>query len=379
MKVVIAPQSFKGSITGPKAAEAIQEGLMKVFPKAETVMVPIADGGDGTLEILVESTSGHMMVAEVCGPLGDPVNARWGVMGDGKTAVIEMAQASGLALTPVGSRNPRVATTFGTGQLIKIALEQGYLRIIVGLGGSATNDGGAGMASALGVRFQDMEGCVLPPGGAALARLAHIDVTKLHPGLRDAEIIAASDVSNPLYGPLGSSMVYGPQKGATSIMAVELDKALKHYAVLINQCLGISLANETGAGAAGGLGAGLLAFTGCKIQSGVEIVCDLLNLDSQLINAHLVITGEGMIDASTIFNKAPIGVARRAAARGIPVIALAGILGKGFEAVYDHGISAVICIVDRPMSVRDSMRNTYALLRSATERSLRLLNTMSLE
>ena len=374
MKVVIAPQSFKGSVSGAEAAKAIEEGLRKVFPGAETVLVPVADGGDGTLEALVENTSGQMFTSRVSGPLGDPVKARWGVMGDGKTAVIEMAQASGLVLVPFGRRNPRHTTTFGTGQLIKQALERGYRRMIVGLGGSATNDGGAGMARALGARFRDKEGEALPQGGAALARLASIDVTNLHPALKDTEVIAASDVDNPLCGPKGASAVYGPQKGASPKIVEELDKALEHYAAIIKENLGLDVANRPGAGAAGGLGAGLMAFAGGQVRSGIDIVCDVLGFDDHLIGAHLVITGEGRIDASTIYNKAPIGVARRAATHKIPVIALAGILGKGFEAVYDHGIGAVVCIVDRPMPIRESIGRTYELLTSATERSLRLLN-----
>jgi len=230
------------------------------------------------------------------------------------------------------------------------------------------------MARALGARFHDKEGEALPQGGAALARLASIDVTNLHPALKDTEVIAASDVDNPLCGPKGASAVYGPQKGASPKIVEELDKALDHYAAIIKDSLGLDVAIQPGAGAAGGLGAGLMAFAGGQVRSGVDIVCDVLGFDDHLIGAHLVITGEGRIDASTIYNKAPIGVARRAAAHKIPVIALAGSLGKGFEAVYDHGIVAVVCIVDRPMPIRDSIGRTYELLTSATERSLRLLN-----
>ena len=373
MRIVIAPQSFKGSVSGPEAARAIQEGILRVFPKAETVLVPVADGGDGTLDALVEATSGQTFASRVNGPLRQRVQARWGVMGDCKTAVIEMAQASGLALLPYKDRNPRHTSTYGTGQLIKRALDRGYRRIIVGMGGSATNDGGVGMAWALGARFYDSKGLPLTPGGAALSRLASIDVLGLHPALKRAEIIAASDVDNPLCGPEGASAVYGPQKGANANTVRVLDKALERYASVVRESLGIDVAERPGAGAAGGLGAGLMAFCGSQVRSGIDIVCQVLDFDARLQGADLVITGEGRLDASTAYNKAPVGVARRASALGIPVIALAGSLGRGFEAVYDHGISAAVCIVDRPLSMRVSVARTSELLTAAAERAMRLL------
>lgn len=373
MRVVIAPQSFKGSVTGPEAARAIQKGVLRVFPEAETDLVPVADGGDGTLDALVEATQGRTFSSHVSGPTQERVRARWGVMGDGKTAVIEMAQASGLALLPYKDRNPRHTTTYGTGQLIKRAMDRGYRRIIVGMGGSATNDGGAGMAWALGARLYDAKGHPLPPGGAALAKLSGIDVSGLHPALKQTEIIAASDVENPLCGPEGASAVYGPQKGAGRQTVRALDKALRRYASVIHESLGIEVAERPGAGAAGGLGAGLMAFCGGRVQSGIDIVCRVLDFDARLEGADLVITGEGRLDASTVYNKAPVGVARRAAARGIPVIALAGSLGRGFEAVYEHGIKAAFSIVDRPMSMRVSVARSSQMLTSASERAMRLL------
>ena len=373
MLVVIAPQSFKGSVSGPDAARAIQEGVLRVFSDAETDLVPVADGGDGTLDALVEATSGRTFSSRVSGPLRQPVRARWGVMGDGKTAVIEMAQASGLALLPYKDRNPRHTTTYGTGQLIKRALDRGYRRIIVGMGGSATNDGGVGMACALGAKFYDAKGRTLPPGGAALTRLTAIDVEGLHPALKRTEIIAASDVENPLCGPEGASAVYGPQKGAGARTVRSLDKALQRYASVLRESLGMNVADRPGAGSAGGLGAGLMAFCRGEVQSGIDIVCEVLDFDARLKGADLVITGEGRLDSSTVYNKAPVGVARRAAPLGIPVIALAGILGRGFEAVYDHGISAAMCIVDRPLSMRVSVARTSEMLASAAERAMRLL------
>ena len=373
MRIVIAPQSFKGSVSGPEAARAIQEGILRVFPKAETVLVPVADGGDGTLDALVEATAGQTFASRVNGPLRQRVQARWGVMGDGKTAVIEMAQASGLALLPYKDRNPRHTSTYGTGQLIKRALDRGYRRIIVGMGGSATNDGGVGMAWALGARFYDSKGHPLTPGGAALSRLSSIDVLGLHPALKRAEIIAASDVDNPLCGPEGAAAVYGPQKGANANTVRVLDKALERYTSVVRESLGIDVSERPGAGAAGGLGAGLMAFCGGQVRSGIDIVCQVLDFDTRLQGADLVITGEGRLDASTVYNKAPVGVARRASALGIPVIALAGSLGRGFEAVYEHGISAAVCIVDRPLSMRVSVARTSELLTAAAERAMRLL------
>ena len=371
--MVIAPQSFKGGLSGGRAAKAIEAGLRRAIPKAEAALVPVADGGDGTLEALVGNTSGRIFTSRVSGPLRAPVNARWGVMGNGATAVIEMAQASGLTLMPLDGRSPTRATTYGTGQLIREALDRGYRRLLVGMGGSATNDGGAGMAAALGARFLDEDGSPLPPGGAALSRLAFIDTSGLHPALRDAELIAASDVDNPLCGPEGASAVYGPQKGAGPQVVEELDRALAHYARVIKEGLGVDVRDVPGAGAAGGLGAGLMAFAGGRVESGIDIVCDALRFDSRLAGASLVVTGEGRIDASTIYNKAPVGVARRAKAQGLPVIALAGSLGRGYRAVYDHGIDAVVCIVDRPMPTRVSIERTYELLSSASERTFRLL------
>ena len=373
MKVVISPQAFKGALSGAQAAQAIQEGVRLVLPQAQTVLMPVADGGDGTLEALVENTQGRIFSTRVTGPLMERVNARWGVMGGGQTAVIEMAQASGLALVPPERRDPRRTTTLGTGQLIKEALAQGYRHIIVGMGGSATNDGGAGMAKALGVRFLDSDGKELNEGGADLPRLASLDLSGLHPALKETEVIAASDVTNPLCGPHGASAVYGPQKGASQSVVRELDSALFHYAQVIKQAIGVDVADRPGAGAAGGLGAGLMAFANGRVQSGIDIVCDVLSMDKHLEGASLVITGEGRLDRSTIYNKAPIGVAHRAKALGIKVLVLAGGLGPGYEEVYGHGIDAVACISDRAMPIRESIRRTYPLLVGATARAMRML------
>ena len=372
MKVVIAPQAFKGNLSAEEAAQAIARGVALADPAAQSTLTPVADGGDGTLDVLVEATGGQVFSSRVTGPLGEEVTSRWGAMGDGETALVEIALVSGLAMAPPRQRDPRIATSYGAGQLVRQALDQGYRRIIIGLGGSATNDGGAGMAQALGARFLDHEGLELPLGGSALARLATIDPSAIHPGLAEAEVIAATDVNNPLCGPSGASEVYGPQKGASPALVKELDQALAVYAEVLHRSLGKQVADVPGAGAAGGLGAGLMAFANATLQSGVDMVCQAVDLDGKLEGADLLITGEGRIDASTAFNKAPVGVAKRAKAKNVPVIALAGSLGAGYQEVYAHGIDAVVPICDRPMSFRESLGRTRELLCDAADRAVRL-------
>jgi len=352
---------------------AIKEGVLAVFPGAEVLLIPIADGGDGTLQTLIDASGGHYIKSQVPGPLGCPVLAPWGVMGDGKTAVIEMAMASGLALIPQGGLNPRSATTIGTGMLIKEALDKGYRNIIVGLGGSATNDGGAGAAKALGAVFLNASGFELPLGGASLSSLSSIDISGIHPALKASNIIIATDVNNLLCGPNGASVIYGPQKGASPPIVAELDAALENYQRIIKETLGIDLEKYPGAGSAGGLGAGLIAFANAKVRSGIELVSGILRLEELLNGASLVITAEGRIDRSTVCNKAPIGVARTAKRFDIPVIAMTAVLGEGYELVHEHGIDAVVSISDGPMDTQESINRTYSLLSKATERSLRLV------
>ena len=373
MKIIIAPQTFKGTVSALDAARAIERGVLAAVPDAETVLVPVADGGDGTLDALVDSTGGQVFRSTVTGPLGRPLEATWGVMGDGRTAVVEMARASGLALVPPRRRDPRITTTQGTGQIIKEALDRGFIRIIVGLGGSATNDGGSGMATVLGARFLDAEGRPIPIGGAALGRLDSIDASKLHPALPSATIIGATDVTNPLCGPAGASAVYGPQKGASPEVVAELDAALATFAKVLTRDLRQDVAEQPGAGAAGGLGAGLIAFAGAELRSGIDMVCQVLGFDDHLSGADLVVTGEGRADHSTIFDKAPVGVARRALAQGVPTILLAGSLGPGHEELYQHGIAGLLCIADRPMSFQQSLLRTEELLEGAAQRAMRLL------
>ena len=372
MKVVIAPQGFKAGISGLEAARAIARGVLAAVPDAETVLVPVADGGDGTLHVLVDATGGQIFTSTVTGPINQQVEAQWGVMGDGRTAAIEMARASGLAIVPPRRRNPKVTTTLGTGQILKEALERGYRRVIVGLGGSATNDGGAGMATALGAKFLDSAGNALPPGGAALARLHRVDTSGLLDQIAGAEIIAATDVTNPLCGPTGASAVYGPQKGASEEVVAQLDAALLKFAQVVKRDTGRDVLNTPGAGAAGGLGAGLMAFAGAQIQSGIDMVCQVLDFDSHLAGADLVITGEGRADRSTVFDKAPVGVARHARAHGVPTVLLAGSLGEGHEELYQHGVASILCISDGTMTFQQALSRTGEMLEGTAERAVRL-------
>jgi glycerate kinase len=373
MKIVIAPDSYKGSIYASDAARAMADGVRRVLPDAEVVLVPVADGGDGTLETLVETSGGRIITSDVTGPLGETVSAQWGAMGDGVTAVAEMARTSGLALVSLEDRDPLNATTYGLGEVILEALEAGYRRFILGIGGSATNDAGAGMAQALGVRLLDADGVVLPPGGAALARLARIDVSGLDPRAVDAEFDVACDVNNPLTGPEGASAVYGPQKGATPEMIEQLDAALSNFAGVVKRDLGADVNDVPGSGAAGGLGGGIMAFLGGRLRPGVDIVLDTVDLASRLEGADLIITGEGCMDFQTVYNKAPIGVARLAGERDIPVIGVSGSLGDGFTDVHDHGIAAAVAITQAPMTLDEATDRVAELIASATEQAVRLI------
>lgn len=372
LRIVISPQAFKHSIGATEAALAIQRGILQAAPDAETILIPVADGGDGTLAALIDTTGGSYREATVMGPLGDPSPARWGVMGDGETAVIEMALASGLALISDDRRDPRRATTQGTGELMRAALDEGYRRIIVGLGGSATNDGGTGMATAVGARFLDAAGDDLPPGGAALANLARVDVSSMHPALAEATIIGATDVTNPLCGETGASAIFGPQKGATPEMVAELDSCLANLGAVIRSDLNLDVLQTPGSGAAGGLGAGLIAFAGAELRSGIDMVCDVLDFDRHAPGADLVITGEGRADRSTAFDKAPVGIARRAGQFHVPTVLMAGSLGPGYETLYQHGIDAILPISEEPSDLDSSLQRGAELLQRAAERAIRL-------
>ena len=373
MKVVIAPQAFKGSISALKVARAMADGVRRVVADAEIVLVPVADGGDGTLETLVEGSGGQIRSSEVTGPLGEGIAAKWGAMGDGNTAVIEMARTSGLALVPLEKRDPLAATTYGLGEAMRHALDAGFRRFIIGIGGSATNDAGAGMAQALGVRLLDGKGRDLPFGGAALAKLHRIDLSGLDSRARESSFLVACDVSNPLTGPQGASAIYGPQKGATPDMVKQLDAALGHFAQVVKKDVGADVNDVPGAGAAGGLGGGLIAFIEAELRAGVDIVLDAVGLDRHLEGADLVITGEGCMDHQTVYKKAPIGVAERAKARGIPVIAVSGSLGEGYGEVHRHGIEAAVAITSAPMTLAEASRRAADLTASSTEQAIRLM------
>ncbi len=348
MKFVIAPDSFKGGLTAKEAAHAMATGIRRVFPDADYALVPMADGGEGTVQSLVDATNGRLVTATVTGPLGDPVTAQYGLLGDGHTAVIEMAAASGIQFVDDQTHNPLVTTTYGTGELIRAALAQGVDKIILGIGGSATNDGGAGMAQAVGVHLRDAAGHELPFGGAALANLATIDLSERDPLLDDVELLIASDVTNPLVGDTGASAVFGPQKGATPAMVATLDAALAHYADVIHTQVGPDLAQAPGAGAAGGLGAGLMAFTHATMAHGIDIVVEYSGLRQQAADADFVFTGEGGIDFQTQYGKTPYGVAQvtKAVTPDAPVIVLAGNVGKDVDVLYRHdAIDAIFCTV----------------------------------
>ncbi len=373
MKIVVAPDSFKGSVTALQAANAIEQGLRRVFPDADIDKIPMADGGEGTVQSLVDATGGNIQTQRVLGPLGNEVDAQFGILADEETAVIEMASASGLTLVATDKRNPLLTTTYGTGQLIRTALEKGCRKLIIGIGGSATNDGGAGMAEALGVQFLKSDGNPIARGGGGLGELDSIDNTNIHPAIAETATIVACDVNNPLTGPDGASHVYGPQKGATPEMVTTLDAHLEHYGNVLKQTLRQSYNDIPGAGAAGGLGAGLMAFLNAKLQLGVDIMIDAVNLKDRMKGASLVFTGEGQLDFQTAFGKTPVGVAKVAKEHNIPVIAIAGGIGDGAEAVYNAGIDAMLGIVQAPMSLEDAVEDALQLITDTAEQAARLI------
>lgn len=372
MKIVIAPDSFKESLSALEAAKAIKEGLERVWPHAKYELVPMADGGEGTVQSLVDATGGIRENQEVCGPLGKPVPGFFGLLGDGKTAVIEMAAAAGLEYLKPAERDPLKATTYGVGELIRAALDQGARHILLGLGGSATNDGGCGMAQALGARLLDKKGHSIVRGGAALAQLATIDVSELDPRIAETTFDIATDVTNPLTGNLGASAVFGPQKGASPEDVRLLDLAMKHYAEIAARDLKTSIDGVPGGGAAGGLGAGALCFLGGSILPGIDLVIKEAKLEDKMQDASLVITGEGKIDGQTIYGKTPIGVAKAAKKQGIPIIALAGSLAEGCGAVYDHGIDALFSIVPGAVTLDMALRTARENLTRTSENVARV-------
>jgi len=376
VRIIVAPDSYKGSVSALAVAQAMERGIHRIFPTAEVCKVPIADGGEGTVEALVTATGGQFRRTQVTDPLGNPITAQWGILGDGKTAVIEMAAASGLPLLTPEQRNPRLTTTFGTGELLRAVLDAGLRKIILGIGGSATNDGGVGMAQALGIHFTRADGAELPYGGAALAGLKQIDLSRLDPRLRETEITVACDVDNPLCGPRGASAVFGPQKGATPEIVAELDAALAHFAALATQATRRQAAEQPGAGAAGGLGAAMLFFTPAQLRPGVDIVLDAVHFAEVVKDAVFVITGEGRTDFQTAFGKAPVGVAKVAKQFQVPVFCLSGALGDGTDTLLDHGIDALLSICDQPMTLEQAMRAGETLIEAATTRLCRIVQAV---
>jgi glycerate kinase len=417
MHIVIAPQSLKGSLSAIEAGQAIAEGARAIYPQARIEIIPIADGGEGTAQALADATGGRIIEHTVTGPLGAPVKAFYALLGDGQTAVIEMAASAGLPLVAAEARNPRITTTYGVGELIHAALDAGCRHFIIGLGGSATNDGGAGMLQALGVRLLDRQGRELPYGGAALRRLHRISIEKLDARLQECTFDVACDVTNPLCGPEGASAIYGPQKGASPAMVEELDDALAHYAEIIERdllqdpqtdrrnsplaqqslptssldlqeeynkekpntssvfALGIRVKDLPGAGAAGGMGAGLVAFLKARLRPGAQIVLEAVALEQHLSTANLVISAEGRLDGQTAYGKSVGAVAQLAKRYHLPVLVLAGGLGENYQEVYQLGIDGLILIPDGPMTLEYAMQHAYKLAREATERALRLFRT----
>ncbi|MFT9497911.1 glycerate kinase [Anaerosolibacter sp.] len=372
MKIVIAPDSYKGALSSREIANAIEAGAKKALSCIDIIKVPMADGGEGTVEAMVEATGGSLVYVDVTGPLGDKIHSYYGILGDGKTAVIEMAAASGLPLVPMEKRNPLYTTTYGTGELIRHAIENECKKLIIGIGGSATNDGGMGMAQALGIRFLDKYGNVLGFGGKVLEEIQEIDMSNLIPFIKNTEILVACDVTNPLCGPRGASYVFGPQKGATPQIVEQLDKGLENFSSVIFEQLNVAIKDLPGAGAAGGLGGGLVAFLGAALESGIQIMIRASRLEEKIKEADLVITGEGKSDEQTLFGKVPFGVAQIAKKYDVPVICLSGALSDGSEKLYDHGVTALFSVVNRDMSLAEAMNNTYELVKSASENILRL-------
>lgn len=372
MQIIIAPDSFKGSMSAIEAANSIEKGIKKVFGEAITIKIPIADGGEGTVDAIIMGSKGAYRKVDVIGPLGEKVQAKYGILPD-RSVIIEMAEASGITLIPKEKLSPMEATTYGTGELVKAALDEGAKKIIMGIGGSATNDGGMGFAQALGVVFRDQEGKILKVGAKHLADIHTIDVSGLDKRLKVTEFIVACDVSNTLCGEKGASAIYGPQKGASPEMVKKLDDALSHYAGVIKSQLGKDILETEGTGAAGGLGAGLLVFCNATLKSGIKTVLEAVHIEQYLKDTHLIITGEGKIDGQSVYGKVPVGIAEVAKPYHIPVIALVGGIGEGVEKVYEHGIHSIMSLVDHPMTLKKAMNSSKELLESSAERMMRIV------
>ena len=374
MKIILAPDSFKGNLTSLEVAIAFEKGIKRVLPRANCIKIPMADGGEGTVQSLIDGIGGEIIRKRVTGPIGQKVFARYGLLSNG-TAVIEMAEASGLPLVTTRQKNPTKTTTFGTGELIIDAINKGAKKIIIGIGGSATNDGGVGMAQALGVRFLDSKDKEIKQHGSGgmLKKIVKIDTRETNKVLKNINIIVACDVDNPLCGRLGASYIFGPQKGATPAMVRVLDDNLKHLAKIIKQSLKKDISKLKGAGAAGGLGAGLVAFAKAKMKSGVDIVIDATNLERHMKNTNLVITGEGRVDSQTAYGKTPSGVAKSARKHGIPTLVIGGGITDDAKDIFSHGIDALESACARDMSLEDAIKHSREHLANAAERAIRLV------
>lgn len=371
MKFVLAPDSFKESLTAKEVADAMEVGIKKIFKDAECVKVPMADGGEGTVQSLVDATDGKIYEVVVTGPLGNKVNAKYGILGDGQTAVIEMAEASGIHYVKKEDRNPLITTTFGTGELIKSALDKGVKKIIIGIGGSATNDGGAGMLASLGVKFYNIKGERIGYTPEELKNIAKVDISCLDPRISEANITVLSDVCNSLCGINGASYIYGPQKGATSEDVKILDKILENYGNIIDNAVGKNFSEESGSGAAGGLGYALLSICGAEFKEGIVKIMELIELENLIKDADLVITGEGRIDNQSVNGKAPVGIAKTAKKYNIPVIAVVGSSARNLDDIYANGIDLVMDIINEPMNLERAIRDVKELLEFAGEKAMR--------
>lgn len=374
MKILIAPDSFRGSLSSSEVAGNLKKGILKFLPDALITIIPMADGGEGTVEAIVTSTNGKRINVRVYDPLMREIDSFFGITGDGKTAVIEMASASGNELLKADEKNPWITTTYGTGQLIKAALDQGCDRIVIGIGGSATNDGGAGMASSLGVKFFDVNRHIVEGEGGKLMEIDTIDISHLDKRLSSVKIFVACDVTNPLTGPDGAAFVFGPQKGADLEMVRKLDANLRHFSGLIKSTLSIDVEYMPGAGAAGGLGAGLVAFLNARLVKGFEIISGIINLEKYIAESDIVITGEGKIDFQTQFGKTVFGIAQLSKKYHKPVIAVAGTVEDESDVLYHKGLDAIIPIIDRPVNLEYAMKHAPVLLEKTGERIARLIS-----
>jgi glycerate kinase len=367
VKIVIAPDSFKESLTAQQVCLAVENGLKRVWPNAEYVSIPVADGGEGTMQALIDATSGEKIQVRVKDPRGKTVEARYGLLGDHRTAVIEVAEACGLHLVPASERDTKSTSSYGVGQLIRHALDSGISRLIIGLGGSATTDGGSGMLAALGVKFLNEDGEEIEPCGASMLNVHQIATNEFDPRLAHCEIIVACDVDNPLCGDSGAAAFFGPQKGASSEDVLLLDKALYQFGQLTEKVMQRSIIDSKGSGAAGGIGAAFLGYTNATLQPGIDVVLTMLDVETKMQGAHMVITGEGKLDQQTAHGKAPVGVAKIAKKFDIPVVAVAGCTNDGYQVLYEHGIDAVFTCVPRAMSLSDAFSEAKTNLSNLAE------------